>query len=545
MTAPVAIRAAFPPCEIGAPSAAPSVESFAQVLAGTQAEEVAQNTGSGGGDKAKQATPADDEIANKNLVGCPGIVLPPNLIIVPSAPTPLSTPVPDLQTPVAVKQVSATEWETPNQTRVAWVDSVSVQSSTPEQAPLLPSVPTSTKGQVAVAPELIGAQAENRLPSTIPASAQPSRPHASPEVQEPVSTPPPALAKKVELPAEPQPQSPQTPAPAETAASRGIPAENLKELFEPAVMSEATITLSAITTGGEPSDTTASSSRQPAPKEHSSSPVLPDSLSPSAALDRDRSSPVQDPPVQEVVAAAPMTQPAQQQERGSKTRHRTDQKIIGPPTEKTQAMRELHPSPSQASNGASVTGDVGVVENRSGPAQADPSVLINPVRTARETDLRATLPASLKAAPDATSPEPLVLGTVHAAKLMERLGQSEMHVGLRTLVFGSVEVHTVVKGSQVDVSIGAERGDLHSFLIPEVGGLSASIRQHELKLEAVHFFDPSCSFNAQDFSGMRQDQRFYQSPRFPVPAPDVENAVPEISETVTPVQSGASLSVHA
>ena len=69
-----------------------------------------------------------------------------------------------------------------------------------------------------------------------------------------------------------------------------------------------------------------------------------------------------------------------------------------------------------------------------------------------------------------------MVGPVEVARMVAGVAQSEMHIGLRTQAFGSVEVHTVVRDSQVGLSVGSERGDLRTFLATEVSGLPASIQ---------------------------------------------------------------------
>jgi hypothetical protein len=46
-----------------------------------------------------------------------------------------------------------------------------------------------------------------------------------------------------------------------------------------------------------------------------------------------------------------------------------------------------------------------------------------------------------------------------------------MHIALQTGAFENVEVHAVVRESQVGLAIGSERGDLHRMLANEVPNL--------------------------------------------------------------------------
>jgi len=62
-----------------------------------------------------------------------------------------------------------------------------------------------------------------------------------------------------------------------------------------------------------------------------------------------------------------------------------------------------------------------------------------------------------------------------------------MHIGLRSTAFGSVEVHTVVRDSQIGLTVGSEKGDLRSFLSPEIPALQSSLGQHALRFDDVRF----------------------------------------------------------
>jgi len=113
----------------------------------------------------------------------------------------------------------------------------------------------------------------------------------------------------------------------------------------------------------------------------------------------------------------------------------------------------------------------------------------------------ASLPAAERQAPSASLPASLpAASTVEVARLVAGVAQSEMHIGLRTQAFGSVEVHTVVRDSQVGLTVGSERGDLRSLLAPEVSGLQTSFRQQDLRFDNIHFLETSAGTTA-GFSG--------------------------------------------
>jgi hypothetical protein len=96
-------------------------------------------------------------------------------------------------------------------------------------------------------------------------------------------------------------------------------------------------------------------------------------------------------------------------------------------------------------------------------------------------------------------PAPGVSG-LQAARMVDGLAQSEMHIGLNTSSFGSVQVHTVIHDSQVGMAVGSEKGDLRNFLTAEVSGLQSSFRQQDLQLDSIRFVGAAMSANP-GFSG--------------------------------------------
>ena len=73
--------------------------------------------------------------------------------------------------------------------------------------------------------------------------------------------------------------------------------------------------------------------------------------------------------------------------------------------------------------------------------------------------------------------------SVHAARMLQSEGRSEMRIGLRTEHFGAVQVHTSVSAGKVDVALGSERGDLKAFLAAELPALRDHLqtRGHHLQ----------------------------------------------------------------
>ena len=103
-------------------------------------------------------------------------------------------------------------------------------------------------------------------------------------------------------------------------------------------------------------------------------------------------------------------------------------------------------------------------------------------------------------------PGETVSSGVVVARMVEGIGASEMHIGLRTQAFGAVDVHTAVRDTQLGLAVNSERGDLRSFLSPEVPSLQTVLRQHDLHFATIKFVQqgsPSSGFSGNADSHSR------------------------------------------
>lgn len=122
--------------------------------------------------------------------------------------------------------------------------------------------------------------------------------------------------------------------------------------------------------------------------------------------------------------------------------------------------------------------------------------------------LPQTAPAPTTAAPSApAAAEPAVLGSVQVAQLVNRMGQSEMRIGLNTSAFGSVEVRTTVRTSDVGLVIGSEKGDLHTLLANEMPAIASTLQQQNLRLNSVNFMQ-GFAFSNNASGGDAQQRSF-------------------------------------
>jgi len=91
-------------------------------------------------------------------------------------------------------------------------------------------------------------------------------------------------------------------------------------------------------------------------------------------------------------------------------------------------------------------------------------------------------PAPLNGA-EGTTATPVV---IQSARVLERMGQSEMHVGVNTTNFGSIELHTSVNENRVGASIATSHLELRAAMLAEVPSLERAMAQHQLRLDNLN-----------------------------------------------------------
>ena len=99
-------------------------------------------------------------------------------------------------------------------------------------------------------------------------------------------------------------------------------------------------------------------------------------------------------------------------------------------------------------------------------------------------------------------------GPVQMAQMVNRMGQSEMRIGMNTSAFGSVEVRTVVHTGDVGLIIGSEKGDLRGLLANEMPALTNVLQQQNLKLNSVNFMQGFAFSNSGSGGGDSQQRPF-------------------------------------
>ncbi len=137
---------------------------------------------------------------------------------------------------------------------------------------------------------------------------------------------------------------------------------------------------------------------------------------------------------------------------------------------------------------------------------------------------------------------------LQSARVLERMGQSEIRVGLNTADFGNLELHTSVSQDRVAATLATSHGELRAALAAEMPSLEHAMSQHQLTLDRFHLDTRS---GAQDgnrsASGNQQNrsQTWTQPAAEPGVASDVLPAPETASSQVwlSPYSSG--LNVHA
>jgi flagellar hook-length control protein FliK len=75
---------------------------------------------------------------------------------------------------------------------------------------------------------------------------------------------------------------------------------------------------------------------------------------------------------------------------------------------------------------------------------------------------------------------------IQSLRVLERMGRSEIRVGLNSSGFGNIELHARVNQDQVGASIATSHTELHAAMMAEMPSLEHAIAQHQLKLDSFN-----------------------------------------------------------
>ena len=148
---------------------------------------------------------------------------------------------------------------------------------------------------------------------------------------------------------------------------------------------------------------------------------------------------------------------------------------------------------------AAVTGD-----GQDKPGMQVSAVLPEAGRTAAGTlsakDVRPQI-ASEAAASSPTENAQSAPVVIQSAHVLERMGQSDMRVGLNSSNFGSIELHASVNQDRVGASIATSHTELRAAMLAEMPSLERAIAQHQLRLDSLNVNSGPGGQNSGAFGG--------------------------------------------
>jgi flagellar hook-length control protein FliK len=90
---------------------------------------------------------------------------------------------------------------------------------------------------------------------------------------------------------------------------------------------------------------------------------------------------------------------------------------------------------------------------------------------------------------------------VSSARITQQAGNAQMQVRLRTEALGPIDVHTVVKGSDIGASIRVEAHDAQMVLANELSQLERALNEQSLRVEHLDVLQGSVSGGQSNGAG--------------------------------------------
>jgi flagellar hook-length control protein FliK len=100
---------------------------------------------------------------------------------------------------------------------------------------------------------------------------------------------------------------------------------------------------------------------------------------------------------------------------------------------------------------------------------------------------------------------------LHSARLVERMGQTELRVGIQTGEFGNVDIRTSMVRNQFTAQISVERGELGKVLAAELPSLQNRLSEHRLPMANITLQNQSSGGSEGFGQGSRQSQTMPQT----------------------------------
>jgi flagellar hook-length control protein FliK len=133
------------------------------------------------------------------------------------------------------------------------------------------------------------------------------------------------------------------------------------------------------------------------------------------------------------------------------------------------------------------------------------------------------------------------LSALRTAKLFERAGQSELHVGFQAGELGTVDIRTSMVHNQVTAEISVERGELRNLLAAELPNLQQKLAAQQVTAPNIVLNHHSGGSSADSQQAYRQNERAPQGSTSRPSVEEVRPGIQSISETQAP---STQLDVH-
>lgn len=119
-----------------------------------------------------------------------------------------------------------------------------------------------------------------------------------------------------------------------------------------------------------------------------------------------------------------------------------------------------------------------------------------------------------------------LISPFQSARLVDRAGQSELHVGFQAGEFGNVDIRTSILRNQVTAEISVERGDLHNLLAVELPHLKEKLASHSAAETTIVLNNQSGGTSSDSRQAYR---RFAEAPQGPASRATELEPSPEMS----------------
>ena len=120
---------------------------------------------------------------------------------------------------------------------------------------------------------------------------------------------------------------------------------------------------------------------------------------------------------------------------------------------------------------------------------------------------------------------------VRSARLTQQAGNAEMQVRLRSEALGPIDVHTVVKGSEIGASIRVEAHDTQVMMASELSQLERALNERSLRVDHLDVLQGSVSGDGSNGSGRDGSQGRPSEPRQSFSSPSAGRTYSSSPET--------------